>query len=208
MTSQGNLIIVSGPSGSGKSTVAAAVLAAVPNLVFSVSYTTREPRKNERDGAEYYFVTPEEFERLVRSGEFLEWAVVYDHYYGTSSRFVDAALASGRDVLLDVDVQGARAIREKRPDAITVFIMPPSYAVLRERLERRALDKHYVIEQRLRIACREVTHFRDYHYLIVNQEIERSAEELKAVILASRCRMSMRREWAESVVSSFGGTDD
>jgi guanylate kinase len=208
MAVAGNLIIVSGPSGSGKSTVASMVLAWLPDVTFSVSYTSREPRKNEKDGVDYYFVAREEFERLLRADELLEWATVYGNYYGTSKRLVEEALARGRDVLLDVDVQGARSIRNRRPEAVSIFILPPSYPVLRERLERRASDKHYVIEQRLQIACEEVAHYIEYDYLIINNEVARAAEELKAIILASRCRMSARVDMARSVVSTFGGVDD
>jgi guanylate kinase len=207
MAFRGNLIIVSGPSGSGKSTVASSVLEALPGIVFSISYTTREPRRNEKNGVEYNYVTKDEFERLLHAGELLEWATVYDNYYGTSRRFVDEALERGQDVLLDVDVQGAHTIKGKRPEAVTIFILPPSYKILRERLERRALDKRYVIEQRLKIACQEVAYYRNYDYLIINDEINQSVAELKAIILASRCRMSSRVEMAKSVVSTFGGVD-
>lgn len=207
MPRKGSLIIVSGPSGAGKSALVTAVLATLPGLSFSVSYTTRAPRGNERDGVEYHFVTKEEFDRLVRNGELLEWAEVYGNYYGTGWRFIEDRLGQGTDVLLDIDVQGARTVRDKRPDAVSIFIMPPSYQVLRMRLESRKLDKEYVIEQRLRIARREIAYYRDYHYLIVNDGFDASVEELKAIILGSRCRMTSRAESAESIVATFGGMD-
>lgn len=207
MPAQGTLFIVSGPSGSGKSTVASSVLSQVPGVTFSVSFTTRAPRGKERDGVEYNFVSEARFEELLQEDALIEWARVYGHCYGTSRRLVDQAASRGEDVLLDLDVQGAATIRSKRRASVSVFILPPSYQRLRERLERRALDKHYVIEQRLRIACEEVKHYRDYDYIIVNDELSRAVEELKAIILASRCRMSLQVDAVKSVLSTFGGVD-
>ncbi len=207
MAEAGNLIIVSGPSGAGKSALAAGVLELVPGLNFSVSFTTRAPRGFERDGIEYRFVDKDAFEKLIESDDLLEWAEVYGNYYGTSRRTVDDILARGEDVLLDVDVQGARSIRQKRRDAIAVFILPPSFQELRERLESRKLDKDYVIEQRLKIACRETRHYRDYDYLIINDDLGRSTEELRAIVLACRCRMRVRAEAADRIVATFGGVN-
>ena len=207
MPQSGNLIIVSGPSGAGKSVLASSVLQLVPGLRFSVSYTTRPPRGTERNGVEYNFVDQEKFEELIRSGELLEYALVYGNYYGTAQRFVEECLKRGEDVLLDLDVQGAQTIRQKRPDSVSVFIMPPSYQVLRERLESRKLDREYVIEQRLKIAGKEIRHYQNYDYLIINRELEASIGELKAIIIGSRCRSSSRAEYAKSIVATFGGTD-
>ena len=207
MAQAGNLVIVSGPSGAGKSALAARVLQSIPGIRFSVSYTTRAPRGFERDGIEYHFVDRETFKRLAESGELLEWAEVYGNLYGTSKRSVDEILCGGEDVLLDVDVQGARSIRLKRQDAITVFILPPSFQRLRERLESRKLDKEYVIEQRLGIACSETRHYRDYDYLIINDDLEKSTEELRAIVLASRCRREVRTEVADRIVATFGGVN-
>jgi guanylate kinase len=203
----GNLIIVSGPSGAGKSALAASVLAAVPNLHFSISYTTRAPRGTERDGVEYSFVTAAEFWELERSGQLLEYAEIYGNLYGTSQSGIDEILERGGDVLLDIDVQGARTLRAKRPEATSVFILPPSFQVLRERLERRSLDKAYVIKQRLRIACQEIRQYIHYDYLIINESFEQSAEELKAIILGNRCRLRARSGSAETIVATFGGFD-
>jgi guanylate kinase len=207
MPRKGSLIIVSGPSGAGKSALASAVISRLKDLHFSVSYTTRAPRGDERDGVEYHFVRKAEFEGLIRGNEFLEWAEVYGNYYGTARKFIDDTLSSGKDVLLDVDVQGARTMRRKRPDAISIFIMPPSYQVLRRRLENRKLDKDYVIEQRLKIACREIVQYKDYDYLIVNDDFDESVKELEAIILGSRCQMTSRAESAEAIVATFGGLD-
>lgn len=204
---KGILIIVSGPSGAGKSALATAVLSALPSLNFSVSYTTRAPRGNERDGVEYHFVAKAEFETLVQSGDLLEWAEVYGNYYGTGWRFIDAKLQLGEDVLLDVDVQGARTICAKRPEAVSIFVLPPSFQVLRTRLANRKLDKDYVIENRLRIARQEILQYRDYEYLIINDDFRNSVEELKAIIVGSRCRMRSRSSLAGSIVATFGGLD-
>jgi guanylate kinase len=207
MSQKGCLFIVSGPSGSGKSAIAGSVLQGMPSLRFSVSYTTRAPRGTERDGVEYHFVSKEQFESMVRSNEMIEWAQVYGNYYGTQEKSVDALLSKGLDVLLDIDVQGAAAIRLKRPDSVSVFIMPPSYQVLRERLESRRLDKQYIIEQRLRISCEEITRYKDYDYLIINDELSRSTDELRSIILGSHCRMEQRSGLAKRVLETFGGLD-
>ena len=201
----GNLIIVSGPSGAGKSAISAGVLEQLPRLRFSVSYTTRTPRGGEQNGIHYHFVSREKFDGLVRNGEMLEWAEVYGNFYGTSKKMIDEALTAGDDVLLDVDVQGARTICRKRPGAMSVFIMPPSYGVLRERLEQRKLDKAYVIEQRLRVANEEIRQFADYDYLIINSDLGNAIEELKAIVIGSRCRMERRTEDAQAIVATFGG---
>jgi len=207
MTVPGNLIIVSGPSGAGKSAISAGVLEQLPGLKFSVSYTTRAPRGGEQNGVHYNFVSRDQFDGLVRKGEMLEWAEVYGNFYGTSRRVIDDALSGGDDVLLDVDVQGARTICGKRPGATSVFIMPPSYGVLRERLEQRRLDKAYVIEQRLRVAYEEIRQFADYDYLIINSDLGKAIEELKAIVVGSRCRMKRRTEDAQAIVATFGGVN-
>jgi guanylate kinase len=207
MAGNGNLIIVSGPSGAGKSILASRVLQLVPRLKFSVSYTTRAPRGSEQNGVEYFFVSREEFQFLVHGNELLEWAEVHGNYYGTSRRFVDDLMRQGEDVLLDIDVQGASIVRQKRPDAVGVFILPPSYRVLRERLMRRSLDPGFVIEKRLKIACKEIRHYKDYDYLIVNEELDRSTLELQSIILGARCRIAAGSERAESVIATFGGID-
>jgi guanylate kinase len=207
MAAKGKLFIVSGPSGAGKSVLSKMALRTVPRLKFSVSYTTRSPRGMEKDGVEYHFVDEIKFRRLIEDGELLEWAEVYGNYYGTSSRLVDEILARGDDVLLDVDVQGARTITSRRPEAASVFILPPSYRILRDRLESRQEDKKYVIEQRLKIACNEIKSYRNYDYLIMNDDLGRAIEELRAIIIGERCRREVRAELAESIVATFGGLD-
>lgn len=203
----GNLIIVSGPSGAGKSVLASRVLQGMPHLKFSVSYTTRAPRGAEKNGVEYFFVNREEFQALIQGNDLLEFAEVHGNYYGTSRAFVDELLRQGEDVLLDIDIQGASIVRQKRPDAVGVFILPPSFQILRDRLMRRSLDAGFVIEQRLKIARREIRHYNDYDYLIINEEINSSTLELQSIILGARCRTAARRERAESVIATFGGID-
>jgi guanylate kinase len=207
MARAGNLIIVSGPSGAGKSALAAKVLQSVPHLRFSVSYTTRAPRGAETNGVEYFFVSRNEFQALIKGDHLLEWAEVHGNLYGTSTKFVDDLLKQGEDVLLDIDIQGAHIIRQKRADAVGIFILPPSYKILRERLLRRSLDDGFVIEQRLKIACKEISHYEEYDYVIVNEELDRSARELQSIILGLRCRTDARTEYAKSVLATFGGMD-
>ncbi len=203
----GNLIIVSGPSGAGKSVLVANVLKLVPRLGFSISYTTRAPRGSEQNGAEYFFVDRSEFQSLICNDSLLEWAEVHGNFYGTSRKFVDDILKKGEDVLLDIDVQGADIVRGKRPDSIGVFILPPSYQILRDRLLRRSLDNEPVIEQRLKRARKEVRHYKEYDYLIINEDLDRSTHELECIIRSARCRMTARIESAKSIFETFGGMD-
>jgi guanylate kinase len=203
----GSLIIVSGPSGAGKSALVSGVLNLVPHLKFSVSYTTRPPRGTEKNGVEYFFVSRHEFESLIGRNGLLEWAEVHGNYYGTSRQFVDDLLRKGEDVLLDIDVQGAKIIRQNRPDALGVFILPPSYEVLRARIERRSLDSGVVIQQRLKRACEEIRHYKEYDYLIINEDLGSSIHELESIISGARCRMAARIDYAKSVLATFGGID-
>lgn len=203
---RGSLIIVSGPSGAGKSALVGHVLAAIPNLEFSVSYTTRAPRGSERDGVEYVFVDRTEFEARIAAGDLLEWAEVHGNYYGTSRRFVDGRLERGSDVILDIDVQGAGIIRRERPEAVGIFVMPPSFGVLRERLTRRSLDDADVIRMRLERACGEISRYHEYDYLIVNDGLEAAVRDLEAIILSTRRRMSVMTGPARSIMQTFGGT--
>ncbi len=203
----GNLIIVSGPSGAGKSALVGSVLTRVRHVKFSISYTTRAPRGVERDGMEYFFVDRQKFQSLIESDSLLEWAEVHGNYYGTSRKFVDDLLRQGEDVLLDIDVQGADLVRAKRPESSGIFILPPSYQVLRERLLRRSLDEGVVIEQRLKIARKEINHYKEYDYLIINEDLGSSIQELESIILGARCRMAARIESAKSILATFGGMD-
>ena len=156
---------------------------------------------------EYFFVDRGAFERLIREDAFLEWAEVHNNYYGTSRGFVDEVLREGRDVILDIDVQGAQIIREKRPATVSVFVMPPSFEVLKQRLERRSLDEGLVIKQRLKRACNEIVRYKEYDYVIINEDLDSSIQELESIVLGNRCRISSRIEAAKSVMDTFGGMD-
>jgi guanylate kinase len=183
---QTNVIIVSAPSGSGKSTLVRRLMEKVPGLVFSISYTTRDPRGVEKNGQDYFFVTRAEFEAMLSRGEFLEWAEVFGtHYYGTSRRFLNDAQAAGEDLLLDIDVQGARQVRAKLPGTISVFILPPS----RQELEKRLLLRDgRVIERRLQQAATEIQGYAAYDYVLINKELEHASHCLNAIVLAARAQ--------------------
>lgn len=203
MSSRGNLIVISAPSGAGKTSLAAGVLKLVSRLEFSVSHTTRNARAGERHGVEYVFVSEEEFRESVRKQAFLEYARVHGHYYGTSREFVESMLEAGNDVLLDIDVQGARKVKEESPDSLMVFVFPPSLDALRQRLKRRGLDDNRIIEQRLRVAKEEITYYREYGYVIINEEMEKSVHELKSIILAARCGLKRQSHRAEHIIEKF-----
>ncbi|KPV39100.1 guanylate kinase [Thiohalorhabdus denitrificans] len=190
----GLLIILSAPSGAGKTSLYRALLERVDGVVASVSHTTRAPRPGERDGVDYHFVDEAEFERQVAEGAFLEHARVFDRYYGTSRAAVEAERAAGRDVVLEIDWQGARQIRERVADAVSVFVLPPSREALRERLEGRGQDDPEVIERRMRDAEAEISHYAEYDYVIVNDEFEEALGSLVAVVRGERCRLDHRRE--------------
>ncbi len=198
-----NVFIVSAPSGSGKSTLLARVLAADPRLVFSISYTTRAPRGRERHGKDYFFLTREEFEAAIRRGEFLEWAEVFGNYYGTHRRFLDQARAEGKDLVLDIDVQGARQLREKFPEAVSIFILPPSRAELEKRLRARGEDSDEVIQRRLRGAAEEIRRYREYDYVIVNRDVDEAAGYLAAIFKAERIKRAKLEDEIRPILASF-----
>jgi guanylate kinase len=200
-----SLIVVSGPSGAGKSTILARVLQEVPDLRFSVSHTTRAPRRSEgeRDGVQYHFVSREEFERLRASGRFLEWAEVHGELYGTSLDEYERADRDGVDLLLDLDVQGAQQLRGRFPDSVSVFILPPSYRALERRLRTRGSDDEESFQRRLAAAGEELTLFRDYDFAIINEDLDGSVEDLKAVIRAARCRTARVERVAHKILSTF-----
>jgi guanylate kinase len=168
----GRLFVVSAPSGAGKTTLCEAARKHLPHLVYSVSYTTRTPRKGEKDGIDYFFVTKDQFRAGIDAGQWAEWAMVHDNYYGTSARFIDAHLQAGQDVLLDIDVQGARQILQRFPTAITIFIMAPSMAVLRRRLTLRGLDSAEVIDKRMHNAETEISSQGLYRHTVINDDLD------------------------------------
>ena len=185
------MLVLSSPSGAGKTTIASELLKRDRGLEMSVSYTTREKRRGEKNGKQYHFVDRAEFMKIRDRGGFLEWAVVFDNLYGTPRKPVEAALAAGRDVLFDVDWQGARDLRKSaKNDVVTVFILPPSAAALERRLWSRAQDTKEVVRKRLRGAGKEIKHWRDYDYLIVNREIGQSVSKVHAILIAERLRRS------------------
>jgi guanylate kinase len=179
-------VVVAAPSGTGKTTVCREVVARDPAIEFSVSHTTRPRRPAESDGVDYHFVTPEEFERLAKAGAFLEWAVYGGNRYGTSWDAVDEPLRRGREVLLEIEVQGARQVREKRTDARFIFLLPPTLASLRERLERRGSDGADAIAKRLAIARREIEAGAHFDYAVVNERLEICVGEVLAILAAER----------------------
>jgi len=182
------LVVVSAPSGAGKTSLCEWVVTAVPNLAHSVSFTTRPPRPDEKDGRDYSFVDEATFRAMADRGDFAEWAVVLGHLYGTSRALLQRHFAAGQDVILDIDTQGAAILRREHPDEVSVFIVPPSWAMLEDRLRRRRSDAEADIQRRLQRAREEVKHYAEYQYVIVNDVFARAAEELKAIILAERRR--------------------
>jgi guanylate kinase len=197
------LIVVSGPSGAGKSTVLARVLAEMDRLQFSISHTTRTPRPGERDGVEYHFVGRAKFLEMKASGQFLEWAEVHGELYGTARSEYDRAREQGVDLLLDVDVQGAAQVRAQFADAVSIFILPPSYLALERRLRGRGPNDEAQFRRRLDAAREELSLYHEYEYAIVNENLEDSVEELKSVIRAARCRTVRAFGLAQRILGTF-----
>jgi guanylate kinase len=180
--------IISAPSGSGKSTLVNELFKMVDHLDFSISYTTRPPRGSEQNGKEYFFVSREEFETMIAAEEFLEHAIVFGNYYGTARRFLREAENRSNDLLLDIDVQGASKIKEKIPQAVSIFVLPPDREKLEWRLRKRGLDSETVILRRLDTARREIENYSKYDYILVNNLLEQSADQLKDIVLAERLK--------------------
>jgi guanylate kinase len=190
----GILFIISAPSGSGKSTLVNELRRIVPNLEFSISYTTRAPRGSERDGMEYYFITRQEFERMIAQDEFLEHAEVFGNYYGTAKRFLREAATRGNDLLLDIDVQGAAQVKSSMKNSVGILVLPPSRQVLERRLRNRSISEgsvsDEVIERRLTEARKEIENFPNYDYILVNDRLEDSVELLESIVLCERLKSS------------------
>jgi len=184
--------IISAPSGSGKSTLTNEILKLVPNLVFSISYTTRSPRGSEQNGKQYHFITREEFDRMVQDGEFLEYANVHGKCYGTARQFLREAGKSGNDLLLDIDVQGAAQIKKNLTDAISIFVLPPDRKTLEWRLCNRSENSKQEIQRRLNDAKREIEEYDKYDYVLINDQLEKSIERLQAIVLSERLRREQK----------------
>ncbi len=218
------IYIISAPSGSGKSTLVNELLKKVSDLEFSISYTTRAPRGSEVNGRQYFFVSREEFEKMIREGAFLEHAEVFGNYYGTARRFLQQAEEHGRDLLLDIDVQGAKQIQDQLPQATSIFILPPNRQILEERLRKRSEDREEVIQRRLVTATHEIENYERYNYILVNDQLEDSIrllraivrgerllragrtlseEEAKIVALANCCKLDNVRERLRPILDSF-----
>lgn len=198
------VFIISAPSGSGKSTLVSRLLHEVEALTFSVSYTTRKPRGSEVDGQAYHFIDREEFERRLAAHEFLECAEVFGNYYGTHSDALAIAKKQGKDLVLDIDVQGAAQLKERIPDAVSIFVLPPSREVLEQRLRARSQDREEVIRRRLADAAREIRNYSLYDYVLVNNDLDLAAETLKAIVRAERVRRIRVEEKIQPILATFG----
>ncbi|HKE55214.1 MAG TPA: guanylate kinase [Pyrinomonadaceae bacterium] len=199
----GLLFVVSSPSGGGKGTLIKRLLDVQPDLSYSVSYTTRVPRNGEQNGREYHFVDRTIFEEMIRAGEFLEWACVHGNYYGTARKQVAEETAAGRDLVLEVDVQGAASVRQLRLDAISIFIVPPSYETLRKRLTARGTDTPEQLTLRLRNAPNELNQYREFDYVIINDNLDRAAAQLAAIVSAERARGKRQKGHVEKIIEEF-----
>ena len=198
-----SVFIISAPSGSGKSTLVGHLMQRVSGLRFSVSYTTRPPRGNESEGKEYYFISREQFEARIQRDEFLEWADVFGNYYGTHRHEMDRAAGEGIDLILDIDVKGARQLKERIPGAVSIFILPPSRQVLEQRLRARSQDSEPVIERRLREAAEEIRNYSQYDYVLVNREVQASVDNLVAIVSANRSRRHWMEQQIHPILESF-----
>jgi guanylate kinase len=198
--------IISAPSGSGKSTLVSRLLRGDSKLLFSISYTTRAPRGTEQEGENYHYISREEFERRIETNEFLEWAQVFGNYYGTHIGYWDRACESGCDLLLDIDVQGARQLKDRIPDAVTIFILAPSREILEQRLRARSEDSEQVIARRMREAAEEIRNYDRYDYVLVNRELDDSVARLKAIIDAERIRRVRMESEIRPILASFENT--
>jgi guanylate kinase len=201
------LIVVSSPSGGGKGTLIDRVRKTVPGVSYSVSYTTRAPRATEQDGREYFFVSTAVFEEMIGRGEFLEWANVYGYLYGTSQGQVERERKAGHDIILEIDVQGAASIRERINDAVSIFILPPSFELLRQRLLARGTDSPADLERRLRGAPAEVKQHENFQYVILNDDINRASQQLAAIIYAERARRERQEERLKETLADFAAVE-
>ena len=202
-TFTGTLFIFSAPSGAGKTSLVKALLDTTGYIGVSVSHTTRAPRPGEADGKDYHFVSKEEFQQLVSEDAFLEHAQVFDNFYGTSQRWVESELEAGRDVILEIDWQGAQQVRRLMPEAVSVFIAPPSIEALEQRLRNRGQDSEEIIQRRMRDARSEMSHYGEYDYLIINDDFNNTLEELRSIIIARRHRIAAQQVGHEETLRNL-----
>jgi guanylate kinase len=200
---RGRLFVVSAPSGTGKTTVVERLAECTPNIVLSRSYTSRAARVGEQDGVDYHFISRERFEAMIAAAEFLEWADVFGNLYGTCGPETERLLASGHDVVLVIDVQGAQQVREAGLAFVSIFVLPPSFAVLEQRLRGRSKDSDAAIRRRLEVASSEVSSYHDYDYVIVNDELGAAVDALRSIVIAERARVNRMRPAADSILNTF-----
>lgn len=200
---KGNLIIISSPSGGGKGTLIKEILKTTPDIGYSVSYTTRPAREGEENGRDYLFVTYQEFSDLIKQNEFLEYAEVHGNFYGTSKTRVNRETDNGRDVILEIDVQGAENIIRDFPDAVSIFILPPSFEILRERLTTRATETNENLALRLKNSFGEVQKFKEFQYIVINDEKLKATDDLRTIILAERLKRVRQTEAIQGILDSF-----
>jgi guanylate kinase len=203
MSGKNNIFIISAPSGAGKSTLIQLLIEQNHKLTFSVSHTTRPPRSGEADGVDYYFVQEEQFRRMIEKGELLEWAQVHDYLYGTSRLMLEKAAKSGTDLILDIDVQGAMQVKKLIPDAISIFILPPSFESLRDRLLHRRKDTDQQIARRIENAKREISHCKEYDYIIINRDVKVAFDDLSCILRSQRLRRENQEKEIEGIMRSF-----
>jgi guanylate kinase len=200
---RGQLFIVSAPSGTGKTTLVERLVHRIPNLCLSRSYTSRAARPGEQDGVDYNFISRQRFEEMVRKGDFLEWADVFGNYYGTCATDTECCLATGQDLVLVIDVQGARQVRSSGIESVGIFVLPPSEDTLEQRLRGRSKDSEGEIRKRLEAARLEVSEFATYEYVVVNDELDGAVDRLRAIVLAERARVKAMRAVAETIIGTF-----
>jgi len=197
------LIVISAPSGTGKTSIVSSLLQTDSNINLSVSYTTRRPRQNEVDGRDYFFVDRARFQEMLEQGGFLESAEVYGNFYGTSRSWIEEKIAAGKDALLEIDCQGALQVRELYPQALSIFILPPSLETLKQRLEQRGMDEDKVIERRLSAAREEVGHLYKYDYLVVNQDLQETVQQIACIVRAERLKTIRQLARQRELIAQF-----
>ncbi len=202
MTMGGQIFVFSAPSGAGKSTIAEALIERFDSLAYSISHTSRPPRGAEQDGVDYHFVSESAFKEMIAKNAFLEWAQVHGHLYGTSLEAVERQMAAGSDILMDVDVQGGGNVKTRFPDAVLIFLLPPSLEILEKRLMARGTDNPAVIQKRMAQAFEEIKNCSWYDYIVINDDLEKAVLEAQAIILSARCRTQRRMGW---VAAHFDG---